>query len=316
MDETRPTVAAVDCGTNSTRLLVVDGDGSVLEREMRITRLGQGVDATHVLRADAVARTVSVLREFRALMDRHGVARARVVATSAARDVTNAQDFLTAAHDATGFEPEILSGLEEGALSFAGATAHLPAGALGPGPVLVVDIGGGSTELATGVLTRPTGSTRPAAAAVSLDVGCVRVTERYLPDDPPGAEALAEARRAVDAQLAGARPALAPLLRGGLLVGLAGTVSTLAALDRKLTRYDRAAIHHTVLGRQDVARWLHILAAEPSAARLARPGMVEGRADVIVAGVLILDAVMTAFDRDKCLVSEDDILDGLAASLR
>src|SRR5271170_2550756 len=126
VDERRAPVAAVDCGTNSTRLLVVDGDGAVLERQMRITRLGQGVDATHVLSSDAVARTVSVLRDYRALMDRHGVVRARVVATSAARDARNADDFLAAALDVTGVRPEILSGLEEGRLSFAGATAHLP----------------------------------------------------------------------------------------------------------------------------------------------------------------------------------------------
>ncbi len=317
MDETRGPVAAVDCGTNSTRLLVVDGDGAVLERQMRITRLGQGVDATHVLSSDAVVRTVSVLRDYRALMDRHGVVRARVVATSAARDARNAAEFLAAALDVIGVRPEILSGLEEGRLSFAGATAHLPPGSAGPGPVLVVDIGGGSTELAAGQLpVDASGSPDPAVAAVSLDVGCVRVTERFVHHDPPRATELAEARRAVDAALTDAEHRLPALDRGGLLVGLAGTVSTLAALDQKLARYDRAAVHHAVLGRAVVAHWLETLAAEDSRSRLARPGMVEGRADVIVGGVLILDAVMARFDRDACLVSEDDILDGLAASLR
>jgi exopolyphosphatase / guanosine-5'-triphosphate,3'-diphosphate pyrophosphatase len=317
MAETRGPVAAVDCGTNSTRLLVVDGDGAVLERHMRITRLGQGVDATHLLSPDAVARTVSVLRDYRALMDRHGVVRARVVATSAARDARNAAEFLAAALDITGVRPEILSGLEEGRLSFAGATAHLPPDSAGPGPVLVVDIGGGSTELAAGQLpVHASGSPDPAVAAVSLDVGCVRVTERFMHHDPPHATELAEARRAVDAALTDAGHRLPALDRGGLLVGLAGTVSTLAALDQKLARYDRAAIHHAVLGRAVVTHWLETLAAEDSRARLARPGMVEGRADVIVGGVLILDAVMARFDRDACLVSEDDILDGLAASLR
>ena len=307
-------VAAIDCGTNSTRLLIVDDDGSVLDRHMRITRLGQGVDATRTLAPEAVARTVSVLRDFRGLMDLHRVVRARLVATSAVRDATNATEFLTAAFDATGVAPEILSGLEEGALSFAGATAHVHPELVGPGPVLVVDIGGGSTELAAAPLM-PGPRRRPDVAAVSLDVGCVRVTERFLHHDPPWPDELADARRSVDAQLSGAAEVLPPLAPRGLLIGLAGTVSTLAALDQRLDHYRRKAIHHALLGRDTVGHWLETLAAEDSRSRLARPGMVEGRADVIVGGVLILDAVMAAFERDACLVSEDDILDGLAASL-
>ncbi|HVA02911.1 MAG TPA: Ppx/GppA phosphatase family protein [Acidimicrobiales bacterium] len=321
MDERAGPVAALDCGTNSTRLLVVGTDGTVLERLMRITRLGEGVDATHRLSPEAVARTVSVLTDYRTVMDRHGVVRARLVATSAARDATNAEEFLSASLDVTGVPPEILTGLEEGALSFAGATAHVPHEALGPGPVLVVDIGGGSTELVAGELVAselaPSGPRgAPASvAAVSLDVGCVRVTERFLHHDPPWPDELSRARRTVDAQLARARAELPPLAPGGLLIGLAGTVSTLAALDQRLARYQREAVHHLVLGRDKVAHWLETLVAEDSRARLARPGMVEGRADVIAGGVLILDAVMDGFDRDACLVSEDDILDGLAATL-
>ena len=143
MSASAGTVAAVDCGTNSTRLLVASSDGTVLDRQMRITRLGEGVDATGVLSADAVARTVAVLRDYRGVMDSHGVVRARLVATSAARDAANADEFLAAARQATGVEPEILSGVEEGALSFGGATAHVERADVGPGPVLVVDIGGG-----------------------------------------------------------------------------------------------------------------------------------------------------------------------------
>jgi len=176
----------------------------------------------------------------------------------------------------------------------------------------VVDIGGGSTELAAGELAAGTGR---AVSAVSLDLGCVRVTERFLRHDPPGAEELAEARRVVDAELDGARRRLPTLALGGLLIGLAGTVSTLAALEQRLERYDRAAIHHAVLSRRQVAQWCEALAGEDRHARMARAGMVEGRADIIVGGVLILDAVMERFGRDECLVSEDDILDGLAASL-
>jgi len=313
-DETTSAVAALDCGTNSTRLLVVSADGTALERQMRITRLGEKVDATRALSPEAVARTVAVLGEYRRLMDLHGVERARLVATSAVRDATNAAEFLSAAEEVTGVHPELLSGLEEGALSFSGATAHVPADRVGPGPVLVVDIGGGSTELAAGVLA-PVASRRGAVSAVSLDLGCVRVTERFFGHDPPRADELAEARRVVDAELDGARRALPALAPGGLLIGLAGTVSTLAALERRLAHYERAAVHHTVLSRRQVAEWCATLAAEDRHARLARPGMVEGRADVIVGGVLILDAVMDAFDREQCLVSEDDILDGLAASL-
>ncbi len=308
-------VAAIDCGTNSTRLLVADRDGTVLERRMRITRLGEDVDATRMLARDAVARTIAVLGEYRGLMDGHGVVRARLVATSAARDATNVGEFLDAARDVTGVVPEILSGLEEGALSFAGATAHLGDVAIGPGPVLVVDIGGGSTELVAGSPV-PSSSAPVEVSAVSLDLGCVRLTERFLLGDPPSADELAEARRAVEAELVSARAALPSLAPGGLLIGLAGTVSTLAALERRLTDYERAAVHHTVLGRGTVRHWLETLAGEDSAARLARPGMVEGRADVIVGGALILDAVMDVFERAECLVSEDDILDGLAASLR
>jgi exopolyphosphatase / guanosine-5'-triphosphate,3'-diphosphate pyrophosphatase len=314
VEEVPGPVAAVDCGTNSTRLLIVAGDSTVLERQMRITRLGEGVDATHSLSRDAMARTVSVLVDYRELMDHHGVVRARMVATSAARDAVNAEEFLSAALEATGVRPEVLSGLEEGALSFAGATAHVPDTRLGPGPVLVVDIGGGSTELAVGERA-PANSPTSVVSAVSLDVGCVRVTERFFGHDPPRPDELAAARRVVDAQLAVGRDALPPLARDGVCIGLAGTVSTLAQLDRRVAHYVRDEVHHSVLTRRAVTNWLETLAGEDRHARLARPGMIEGRADVIVGGVLVLDAVMSAFDRAECLVSEDDILDGLVASL-
>jgi|SRR5579864_197880 len=321
IDEAGAVVAAVDCGTNSTRLLIVAGDGAVLERHMRITRLGEGVDAARKLAPEAIARTLAVLGEYRQLMDRRGVVRARLVATSAARDATNVEEFLAAAAHVTGLAPEVLSGPEEGALSFSGATAHVPADLVGPGPVLVVDIGGGSTELVAGAMPagpRSAGSPAPDApvSVVSMDVGCVRVTERFLRHDPPRASELERARATVNGELEGARRLLPPLAPGGLLIGLAGTVSTLAALDKGVATYERAALHHAVLTRAAVAGWLERLAGEDSRARLARRGMVEGRADVIVGGVLVLDAVMAVFDRRSCLVSEDDILDGLVASIR
>lgn len=304
-------VAAIDCGTNSTRLLVVGDDGHVLDRQMRITRLGQGVDATGALADEAMARTVAVLAAYKQRMDELGVGRARMVATSAARDASNAEIFLEAARRATGVEPELLSGDEEGRLSFAGATAALPPGAAGTGPVLVVDIGGGSTELVVGWPGDAAG-----ASALSLDIGCVRITERFLDHDPPTAGDMDAAGEAVRHALSSARAALPALGRDGLLVGLAGTVSTIAALEHGVAEYRRDAIHHVVLKAADVVRWLDVLRAEPAAHRLRHPGMEPGRADVIVGGVLVLACVMEVFARPTCLVSEDDILDGLVASLR
>jgi exopolyphosphatase/guanosine-5'-triphosphate,3'-diphosphate pyrophosphatase len=310
-------VAALDCGTNSTRLLIVDTHGEVLEREMRITRLGEAVDATQKLSADAIARTVAALEDYKRLMDRHGVVRARLVATSAARDAVNAEEFFAAAESSTGVRPELLSGLEEGRLSFAGATASLPADASGAPSVLVVDIGGGSTELVAG--TPPSGPggavDGPALSVVSLDLGCVRLTERFFHHDPPLDTELADARAVVDAGVHRARAELPPMDGSGILIGLAGTVSTLAALDLGLPHYERARIHHAVLSRDRVDLWLERLSTEDSPARSARPGMVAGRADVIVGGVVVLAAVMAGFERPECLVSEDDILDGIVASL-
>jgi exopolyphosphatase / guanosine-5'-triphosphate,3'-diphosphate pyrophosphatase len=315
VDDTRGSVAAVDCGTNSTRLIVVGADGAVLERQMRITRLGEQVDASRQLLPGAIDRTLSVLGEYRRSMDDHGVVRVRVVATSAVRDAGNAEEFMAEAGAITGVRPEVLSGEEEGRLSFAGATAHLPADLAGVGPLLVVDIGGGSTELAVGYPGQARGSEELDVVARSLDVGCVRVSERFL-RDPPRPEDLAAARGAVAEVVMAARADLPSPAPDGLVIGLAGTVSTLVRLDRGITVYDRARVHHAVLSRADIERWLDTLSSEEARARLARPGMVEGREDVIVGGVLILAVVMACFGRDRCLASEDDILDGLAAGLQ
>ena len=299
-------IAAIDCGTNSTRLLVADATGHPVERLMRITRLGQGVDATGRLAPEAIDRCVAVLAEFRQVMDDLGVVRGRLVATSAARDAANGDEFLQAAGDATGLEPELLTGLEEGRLSMAGAVADLD---LSEGPFLVLDIGGGSTELIAA-----SGPGDPDLAAVSLQLGCVRVAERFLASDPPTVEELAAAGVEVAAQLESAAAAHASYRGARRLVGLAGTVSTLASLQLGLVEYDRDRIHHAVLSAQDVAAWFRRLATEPASARLARPGMVPGREDVIVGGAMVLDAVMDRFGFDECLVSEADILDGLVAS--
>jgi len=303
---TSTAIAAIDCGTNSTRLLVADGQGRPLERLMRITRLGQGVDATGRLAPEAIERCLAALREFRGVMDGLGVTRGRLTATSAARDAANGADFLAAAGEVTGLRPELLSGLEEGRLSLAGAVADLD---LGDGPFLVLDIGGGSTELVAA-----DGPDDPALAAVSLQLGCVRLSERFLTDDPPTGAELSAAAEEVAAQLGSAVAAHPRYRETRRLVGLAGTVSTLASLQLGLAEYDRDRIHHAELAAGDVAGWFHRLAAEPAADRLVRPGMEPGRQDVIVGGALILHAVMERFGFDRCLVSEADILDGLVAS--
>jgi len=299
----RDAVAALDCGTNSTRLLIT-APGLPELRLMRITRLGQGVDATTKLDPDAIARTLDVLAEYRLEMDRHHVGRARLVATSAVRDADNGDEFLRAASRVIGVPAELLDGGAEGALAFAGATASLE---VPSSDVAIIDIGGGSTELVTGV---------GEIEAISLDLGCVRLTERYLHHDPPTRDELDAASRFVRTELDRAALALPRLSEPGLtLVGLAGTVSTLGALTLGLSDYDRDKIHHSVLGAADVAEWCDRLAAETAVERGRRPAIAAGREDVIVGGVLVLRDAMARFGFDRCLVSEADILDGIAAGL-
>ncbi len=300
-------VAAVDCGTNSTRLLVLDGAGKTVERLMRITRLGQGVDADRRLRPEAIDRVAAVLGEYRLVIERHGVERVRAVATSAARDAVNADELLDAAEAALGTRPELLDGLEEGRLAFEGATAGLDPG--GP-PMLVADIGGGSTELIVGVpSTEPPG-------VVSLDVGCVRITERWIEHDPPRPEELANALGEVHDALEDADRQLPALVSAERFVGLAGTVSTVAALDLGLETYDSDLVHHHVLERDTVEDWFRTMAMGDRRDRLGNPGLEEGRADVIVGGLCVLVAIFRHRGFGSCLVSEADILDGLCASLR
>jgi exopolyphosphatase / guanosine-5'-triphosphate,3'-diphosphate pyrophosphatase len=298
-------LAAIDCGTNSTRLLVRQGgSGPILERLMRITRLGQGVDATGRLAPEAIERTVAVLREYRQVMDRLGVERVRMTATSAARDAANRDDFFGAAAEVVGQPPELLEGEEEGRLSFLGATAELDPGA---GPFLVVDIGGGSTEFVVGT-TEPEG-------VLSVDMGCVRVTEKFLTSDPPTAEELSQAISVVHAYLDDVAREVPASLEARQLVGLAGTITTMAAVEIGLATYQRDRIHHFVLTRDAAEDVFRTLATESRAQRLHNPGLEEARADVIVGGAAILVAIMRHFDFDRCLVSEADILDGLVMSL-
>ena len=310
-------VAAIDCGTNSTRLLVADTDGRPLDRLMRITRLGEGVDATGRLAPPAIARTVAVLRQYRDLMDRHGVVGARATATSAARDAANRDQLFAEAEEALGVPLELLSGEDEGRLSYSGATAELDPHA---GPYLVVDIGGGSTELVTaplrglGEASGDGAEATPSVAVVSIDVGCVRVTERFLHHDPPMAAELKDAADAVRTALEAAAGAQPAITRAARLVGLAGTVATLSAIDQGLVSYSRERVHHSVLTRPRVEALLDALAGESRNDRLRRLGLEEARADVIVGGTVVLATLMRQLAFESCLVSESDILDGLVMS--
>jgi exopolyphosphatase/guanosine-5'-triphosphate,3'-diphosphate pyrophosphatase len=301
-------LAAVDCGTNSTRLLVVGPAGDVRAREMTITRLGQDVDETHRLQPEALERTFAALRHYRSIMDAEQVGRTRLVATSAVRDATNGGAFLGPSADIIGAPAELLPGDEEGRLSYAGATGDLP---VTDAAIVVLDIGGGSTEIVTKV--------GGAILSVSLDMGCVRLTERFLRRDPPTPDEIAAAVQAISSELDRAIDAI-PVLgepgRAFQLVGLAGTVSTLAGLELGLTAYDRTRIHHAVLTAAAVERWCDVLGAESVAARGQRPGLPVGRQDVIVGGALVLREVMTRFGLHECTVSEADILDGLIMSLQ
>ncbi len=296
-------VAAIDCGTNSTRLLIHDGVDS-LERLMTITRLGRGVDATGRLAAGSIEATVECLRGYRRIMDSHGVERVRMTATSAARDAANSSEFFDAAESAVGVRPELLSGIEEGRLSFRGATADLDPGL---GPFLVVDIGGGSTEFAVG--------TTECEAAMSLDIGCVRLTEKYIESDPPRPEELLACQSIAEAHIDDVIREIPAVLESRCFVGLAGTVSTAAAVELGLATYDRDLIHHFRLTKHAVEDVYRTLATESRADRIHNPGLEEARADVIVGGLSILVKIMRQLDLDECLVSESDILDGLAMSV-
>ena len=301
-------VAAFDCGTNSLRLLVADldpeaGTSEELVREMRIVRLGQGVDRTGRIADASMQRVFSAVEEFMELVHAHDATSIRFCATSAARDAENAEEFLVGIRERTGVEPEVLDGDEEARVSFAGATRDLPPL---PEPILVCDIGGGSTEL---ILGNADGSV---VAAESLDIGSVRLNERHLAGDPPSQEEIAAAVADIDAALdrCSVDPAAA-----GAVIGVAGTVTTLAAAVLDLGAYDRTLIHHSVLRPDAVQGAVTRLLAMMIEQRRALPYMHPGRADVIGAGGLILDRILRRTTVNSMLVSEHDILDGIAWSL-
>jgi exopolyphosphatase/guanosine-5'-triphosphate,3'-diphosphate pyrophosphatase len=300
-------VAAFDCGSNSTRLLIVDATNTTLVRETNITRLSQGVDASGSLLAEAMERTFDVLGRYRVACEHAGVTKGLLVATSAVRDARNGSAFLERTHDIVGFEATVLQGDQEAALSYAGATADLSELSV---PTMVVDVGGGSTELAVeldGTLV-----------SHSMQLGCVRVTERALGRGVVTSSSDAAARAMIESELDRAllvAPALERVVSRVRLVGVAGTVATLAQLDAGQARYDREVVHHRVLTRGTVRYWRDLLSEETPEVRLSHPGMAHGREDVLPAGLYVLDAVMERFEVDELLSSENDILDGIAISL-
>ncbi len=310
-------VAAVDCGTNSLRLLVADvgPTGAPVEvlRRMEVVRLGQGVDATGRLAPEAVERARVVLTEYAAQARELGVERTRMVATSASRDAANRADFEGMVQSVLGQLPDVVPGLEEAALSFAGATGSLAAAAAAHGsavpaaPYLVVDIGGGSTEFVLG-------DDDGVRAARSVDIGCVRLTERHLHGDPPTADEIQRAESDIRAALAQV-VADVPVHEAATLVGLAGSVTTVAALALGLPAYDAAAIHGSRIPVGAVRSVTAGLLTATRARRAALPVMHPGRVDVIGGGSLVLRVVMDALAIDEVVVSEHDILDGIALSL-
>jgi len=298
-------VAAIDCGTNSIRLLIADVvDGRVIDvsRRMEIVRLGEGVDRTGRLSDAALARTRKALIGYAAEIAELGITRVRMCATSASRDASNAADFRAMVRAVLGVDPEVITGDEEARLSFAGAVAGLSA----EPPYLIFDIGGGSTEFVTG----STGVEH----AISMDIGCVRMTERHLHDDPPTPAQIEAATRditaAVDTALAAVPGRSAPTV-----VGLAGTVTTVTALALGLDAYDPTRIHHARVSRAAVAKVTADLLAMTTAERLALPVMHPGRADVIAGGALILSIILDRSGHDFVIASEHDILDGIALSI-
>ena len=305
-------VAAVDCGTNSLRLLLADIDPgraglTDVVRRMEIVRLGQGVDQTGRLAPEALARTMAVLRDYADVIARSGAQAVRMVATSATRDADNAAEFVRLVKEVLGVAPEVLTGDEEAVLSFTGATAELAAGP-DPGPFLVADIGGGSTEFVLGEAGQ-----RP-AHAISVNVGCVRMTERHLHGDPPAGQEVAAAVADIDAALDIVAAAV-PARDARTLIGLAGSVTTVAAIAMGLPAYDAARIHHARVAAADVHAVTRGLLAQTRAERAALGVMHPGRADVIGGGALVLDRLMQRFGFTEVLVSEHDILDGMAWSL-
>jgi exopolyphosphatase/guanosine-5'-triphosphate,3'-diphosphate pyrophosphatase len=308
-------LAAIDCGTNSVRLLIADASGGQLidvHREMRIVRLGQGVDATGQFAPEALQRTRSALLDYARLCTAHGVERIRMVATSATRDASNRDVFFAMTAEVLGdvvdgAVAEVITGAQEAELSFRGAVNELDSAA---GPFVIVDLGGGSTEVVLG--------TETVTASFSADIGCVRLTERCLHSDPPTVDEVAAARELVRQRL-GEALRVVPVEQARTWVGVAGTMTTVAALAHGMTTYDSAAVHLLRVGAEELLTVCDGLIAMPRAQRAALGPMHEGRVDVIGGGAIVIEELACAL-RERAgivelTVSEHDILDGIALSI-
>lgn len=307
-------VAAIDCGTNSIRLLIAERDGTRLrdlDRQLRIVRLGEGVDARGKFASEALIRTFAAVDEYAELIRRHGVERIRFVATSATRDAGNRQLFVDGIRARLGVEPDVVPGTEEAALSFAGAASVVPD--LAEEPVLVVDLGGGSTEFVIG-------NAQGVSSAKSVDMGCVRFTERYLRSDPPRPDEISAARSEAERIIASVAAEL-PLASVRRVIGVAGTVTTVTAHALGLPHYQSEVIHGTVLGLEQLTAAADSLLAMNRQSRLELPYLHPGRVDVIGAGSLLWRTILTELHElsggrvTEATTSEHDILDGIALGI-
>jgi exopolyphosphatase/guanosine-5'-triphosphate,3'-diphosphate pyrophosphatase len=299
-------VAAIDCGTNSIRLLIADIAGNNFRevvRDMEIVRLGQGVDQTGQFHPEAIARTLAAVDKFATEIAKRGVERIRFCATSATRDATNRHLFIDGVRERLGIELEVISGDEEAALSFAGAIKDLDPS---NGPFLVIDIGGGSTEFVFGTST--------VEAARSVNIGCVRMSERHFASDPATPEQIEAARTDIQAAIAQAA-AVVPITKAKTIVAVAGTATTVAAAALDLPEYDRYAIHLSRISAQQTHDAATMFATKTREQRIALGYMHPGRVDVIAAGSLVLSEIMKATGATEFVASESDILDGMAFSL-
>ncbi|HYK28534.1 MAG TPA: Ppx/GppA phosphatase family protein [Streptosporangiaceae bacterium] len=307
-------VAAIDCGTNSLRLLIADVDPAAhrltdIKRRMEIVRLGQGVDATGRLAPEALARTMRVLDDYAAEIHSARAKTVRMVATSATRDASNASEFTDGVLATIGVTPEVISGSEEARLSFIGATTELAAEGAPLPPYLVVDIGGGSTEFVLG-----SDANAADLAGISVDIGCVRLTERHLRSDPPTEAEVTAAIADIDCALVDVAGAI-DATHARTLVGLAGSVTTVTAIALGLPVYDPGKTHHARITAASVHAVTQQLLSQTHAQRAAIGSLHPGRIDVIGAGALVLDRVMQRFEFGDVVTSEHDILDGIAWSV-
>lgn len=302
-------IAAIDCGTNSIRLLIMDyqkADQTLTEiiREMRIVRLGEGVDKTKSFSEAALTRTKAAIEEYAKLIEHYSVEKIRFVATSATRDANNRDIFFAIVKKALGIEAEVITGEEEAALSFAGATRSLASKL--EGPFLVIDLGGGSTELVVGQQNPTT--------AYSMNVGCVRMTERHAPGGNPTDSQEQAIRADVRAALAAAREKV-DFSNVKTVIGVAGTVTTVAAHALKIDKYDPNILHGAAISSQQVSQTAADFIKFSFEERAALPYMHPGRVEVITAGAIVLDEIIKEIKANKLIASERDILDGVAWSI-